>query len=300
MSNVIILEGPDGAGKTHLAARLMLRDYAYRHEGPTPAGVDTMRYYGQLLIDALAEDRNVVFDRFHLGAYVYGPIHRKRVELTPDELTVFDRLVLSRAVRLIVALPPWSVIVQNWRVRRKNEMIQTERCLARVYAAFANLAEKRNYERWNYEDCYEPEARPCDSIKELLLEDDVIGSPRPRYLFVGERPATAFELPFFSMRGSSGYLNHAIWKAGYREDQIAFINALPEDIGPDLDYANDVNEVTHRLSSLKRVIALGRVAQSVCDRQGIECQHVPHPQFWKRFKHHDQRGYVKLLKEARS
>ena len=45
------------------------------------------------------------------------------------------------------------------------------------------------------------------------------------------------------------------------------------------------------------VIALGKKAAEACqDREHVE---LPHPQYWKRFHHHDIDEYIRVLEEAR-
>jgi MoxR-like ATPase len=66
---IVILEGPDGAGKTTLAEQLAKKyGLVYKHEGPPPPKVNVLEYYGQLLDEA--RGKNVVFDRLALGERV--------------------------------------------------------------------------------------------------------------------------------------------------------------------------------------------------------------------------------------
>ena len=41
-NKVVVLEGPDGGGKTALANELVRHGYTYHHEGPPPKNVDPL------------------------------------------------------------------------------------------------------------------------------------------------------------------------------------------------------------------------------------------------------------------
>src|SRR5688500_988429 len=72
----VIIEGPDGAGKTTLAEHLVKHHgYRYHHEGK-PEHVDMLVRYAEVFLEQTASGQPVVFDRLHLGELVYGNILR--------------------------------------------------------------------------------------------------------------------------------------------------------------------------------------------------------------------------------
>jgi hypothetical protein len=130
---ILIIEGPDGAGKTTLA-RSLLAPVAggvdYHHEGPPPAGDHgLLPYYLDFVrraFDQRMEHRNpFVFDRLAMGEVVYGPLLRGRSRLSDAELGTFFRVTREMGAVHVLALPPFAVARANWeaRARRGEELI---------------------------------------------------------------------------------------------------------------------------------------------------------------------------------
>lgn len=109
----LIIEGPDGAGKTTLAHDLCKRyGMAYHHEGPPP-NPGAFEHYRSLL----DWPEPTVFDRLHVGELVYGPLLRGGSQLTLEQANL-----LNRKADLVICLPPWETCLDNTRPR--DEMIK--------------------------------------------------------------------------------------------------------------------------------------------------------------------------------
>jgi hypothetical protein len=95
---VIIIEGPDGVGKTTLCDALAQRFLGSCtivhsvHYGPPPGDEPTALYYWDEVdnILGLAKSGPVIVDRFHVGEMVYGPILRGDAGMSLDEACVID------------------------------------------------------------------------------------------------------------------------------------------------------------------------------------------------------------------
>ena len=108
---LIVLEGPDGAGKTTLAEALMAGFYRkwqsgtfkVEHRGPLRLNVDPVDEYTLPDYDPTDKTNLVVCDRWHLSEAVYGPIYRgaSRVDLGFHEKWLDDR----GALKLYVTAP---------------------------------------------------------------------------------------------------------------------------------------------------------------------------------------------------
>ena len=294
----IILEGPDGAGKTHLARKLCaMNQMGYHHEGPPPVGIPPLHHYAALLTQAA---RPTVFDRLHLGQVVYPPLLRDELPMTPTELTLMARLISGTGSFVIGCLPPWAVCLANNRA--KEELIKDEGVLYAAYAEWQlmfrfreNMPSLLNYEVYDYTrsgglgvNMNPHQFKRCP--------DGVIGSPSARILFIGEQPnSKTLDLPFFGTARSSGYLFERIEEAELDEEDMAFTNAL--DVRGN---ARDLAFIVSQMSDLNVVVPLGRVAENQIERQNVpfvKIHPIPHPQYWKRFHASEPEAYTAKLKE---
>lgn len=288
----IVIEGLDNSGKTTLANKF-IKDYGYTyyHSGVPKKNENLFKTYYDILLRGLIE--KIVADRLHVGEMVYGPEIRGASRISIAEFRILNR-VMNAGGGVIVLCD-----VDEFVRRRDDDRVH----YVKDKTLYPGLRKK-------FKEVCQSEAQCCyrsfdysrdniDRFSALVVMNrqpmaaGVNGSLVPRYLFVGEQPGGELDLAFAATVNSSRVLNESLWAAGYREEEMAFVNAF-DGRGRPHDLVGVYNTFRQ-----PRVIALGRVAQAACDKAALPHLSAPHPQYVKRFKSGQRQEYVDLLRSFR-
>jgi hypothetical protein len=241
---VIILEGPDGSGKTTLA-NVLGKDHKYKiiHNGPPVDKNLTDIYIGQLrFVDG--EGGNYVFDRLHLGERIYGNVMRNKSLINPMEEKIIERHSEAMDAQVVLCLPPWRTVLENWVRNAANEYVDTVEKLKTIHEMYVKLLYSgRPYVWFDYtRHRVHSFANALVALEGTPLPKGVIGSQRPRFLFVGK---------------VTPKLNNNIFHAGFKEQEIAFTNEIKYwDIGSIpkvIDVSAEIPSVT-KLADIRRSV----------------------------------------------
>lgn len=144
---LIILEGPDGAGKTTLANQF--KDYKYVHHGlyRDDNQFELIERYAQSIHKA--ED-NTIIDRCYLSELVYGRVKRGKSRLGDTGLLLLQALCKANDVREIICLPPKDVVMANWSEKKDDyiKFLSEERAIWELYGSI--LDNSREYIWYDY------------------------------------------------------------------------------------------------------------------------------------------------------
>lgn len=294
---IIILEGPDGAGKSELAKELLTgpcKDWKYYHNG-TYEGMKGRELF-QLYTRQILEGRHdgILLDRSFDSERIYGKVMRGEDRIRAHGQKLLNRLCSAMGAIQIVCLPPKAVAEANWQ-EKMEDYLEHLGDWNKVYYYYEELLKDPRYVRYDYTWC------AGRTRKDLLLRfstmikiveggdwlpEGYVGSPTAKYLFVGEQVNVKkawVDLPFFDVRGVSVYLAEVLEKAGIKEEDCAFVNCWNQD---------------HELNVLrgkgKRVIALGRRVHFILKQSLFDHRYLPHPNYVRRFN--QKRTYVRKLK----
>lgn len=150
---MIIVEGPDGSGKTTVIEKLkhvrrQLKSIRGGVGGNTLVGWstdDTLQAYIKKIHDAQREELRdaqlIAYDRFHLSEVVYGPILRGRQELRDGDLHLLNDYIRRKQIPVILCLPSFKTTLANVNQEgRERPAFQTEGFLHQAYEVWKRMA----------------------------------------------------------------------------------------------------------------------------------------------------------------
>lgn len=307
MKRVIILEGPDGGGKTMLGAALASEIHAVQlNHGPYPEvdGPTLWLKYLHSMLPAYAGIHDVILDRAWQAEPIYGAAFRGGANrIVPWQRRILERVALGSNAILVYCLPPFRDCLETWTRRKETEYLNEDSQLRAVYDGYgAALTGEHVLPTYLY-DRTRPEAleRTVAYLKDQtnwgLNAGPGVGAWRPggSILLVGERPGGAGgpHAPAFcgtSPSGSSAWLAQRLEDAGIPESALYWVNA----------YADETDDQPLRPGFVdalepKKIFLLGTAAAAWADDNRIEGVRMPHPQHWKRFHHNEPYQLIKEL-----
>lgn len=299
---ITILEGPDGGGKSTLARALADRyGWSVYHQGP---------YDQDVIQETIEKVRGAnlptpaVFDRLHVGERVYGPVYRGEDLLGAAGHRALDRWLVGLGAVVVVCYPGLGACVEAWRARREREMLDDEEQLAEVARRFVDPYLPAGWHNdgsvpWtvhNYQ--HESPAALVERLRPLrppLNAGPGVGWFRPgNVLVVAEKPSEGegAGLPFVSSHGCSRWLNEKLAERWVREEHLYWVNARhADDVATAPDFLEDLEPSS--------VVALGAVAAEWCEEVArVPYERFDHPQYHKRFHHHDPYPLISYLSEV--
>ena len=157
---LVILEGPDGAGKTSykdtLIKKLKRLNHDQRivtvHNGPyeTPQLAEEAFSDQYDMAEAASPDTCVILDRCHISERIYSEVFRED-KIADEEYWALDKKMISLGPQLILCLPPLQVSLQNWK-ESEDEMFRDLMKYLEVYEKYQNIRRftKCIYRKFDY------------------------------------------------------------------------------------------------------------------------------------------------------
>jgi predicted ATPase len=150
---LVILEGPDGSGKSTLSKAFTGQGFTYVHQGPFKSNAVLESMDNALAAMKQASPPVVVFDRLHLGERVYGPVFRDDDKLGQIGQVNLERWLMDRFHAMVVmCLPPEETCIDNWRRRvvTGKEMFTDESKMREVWHRYNELDTSIPTVRYDY------------------------------------------------------------------------------------------------------------------------------------------------------
>lgn len=316
----IIVEGPDGSGKSSLVDALLEeatvrypdRKVVHYHMGK-PEEESRLWVLNQWAASVEKTDWTdgyiVIADRWHWGEVTYAPL--KRPHTCQDEYGLLgaggwrlvELMLLSRGAVQFVLMQPPDVLVRRVGARG-DDFVKVDELeqIHSLYMSGIQKAARVEILTPNPDDMSALSGLAVsmlgvakereNQVKSIAQFPMYIGSPRPRVLLVGDKrnDPDGPILPFYPAKGNSG-------------DYM--LSNLPDPFWKTVGVVNGTELCDSRLALLwtvlgePRVVALGRMAEkSLAGLRGIPRSYinvVPHPQYVRRFHHHDGEEYGRAI-----
>lgn len=310
----IIIEGPDGAGKTSLAETLTRRYPATRncHHGAMPHLEDVAPIYHQALVSNWPG--LTIIDRAWPSERIYGRVYRGGSNRVGDAYRrMLERVALSLGTLEIVCLPPLETCLQSFRERLGTEYLDNEAQLRAVYQEYHDYAHRpTSIPRL----IYDYTANHALFILLNQISDHCVqmySNAGPgagnyqagRVLMVGERfnsgvggtmtPDARFPFVSYTRIGCSGWLAEQLEGARIPESFLYWINAID-----DKNQGWVGSGAWLRALAPRAIVALGGEALQWVKGTGFQCQIIEsrHPQYWHRFRTGQAYPMIKELCDA--
>lgn len=146
---MIIVEGPDGAGKTTLC-KTIADDFGLEiMDWQVELGISrddlkknpTQRYY-HALREELQDDgilSDVIHDRLYFSSLVYGPIQQGNNQMSREDQKLIGRVLLAVACPIIICMPPKDVVLANVANENQHQMEGIREQISDIYDSYHEL-----------------------------------------------------------------------------------------------------------------------------------------------------------------
>jgi len=301
---LILLEGPDGAGKSSLAAKLAtelkkIGTVEQWHKGP-PTKHPLDEYEMPLLKYRPGRNHHIIADRWHLGELVYPHVFGRESKYSSAVHHHLEAFLRSRGALLVYTCPPIGVL-KSRLARRGDSMVEADQLLAIVkwYMGALTFTQLPVYRGHGTSDLNTVSsilrAGRLHEQKAYKLNSYITytGSDRPKFLLVGDirkNQERVLGPAFMPYPATSGVFLH---------DALPFFDVVRH---CGVMNVNDVDDfaTAHKILGEPLICALGKNAHERLESMGIEHGAVPHPQYVRRFMHHAIEPYGDLIKEVLS
>lgn len=266
---IVLLEGPDGGGKTTLGKRCesMSLSVKYQHNGPPPYVLPEDIFWWQLraLMPATPTEVTVV-DRSWPSEQLYHRFAGRVNTFDRCAHRMFERYMLSVNGIVVKCLPPFEIAYRNWRARADAglELLTKDEEFREMYDFYVLWRTilptfTFDYTQHSMEAFIDATAEIAVAAKRDTpnpAPGTLVGNPLAPILVVGEQARNKPQpcLPYIAPGGTSRFITNVFEAMGIGEDNLAWVNALTPD-----GEVTDPGFVKELLADV--VITLGSAAQ---------------------------------------
>lgn len=316
---VIVLEGPDCAGKSTLAeflhlqwgAKAMHQSYRFK---------DRMPQYHTAVLERVLKARQkgpVIVDRWWPSEAIYAQAFRGGTKW-PMMGRMLDRVAIQHNFVYVSCLPASNpekhLAMFNERAEAGGELFKTMGEVANLYGLWDHRM-RRRLDTVHYDMFIEGQdmahfAQHLEELHAVLLtetpdwwrHDDTrqwTGQGRsPDVLIVGEKSnpkGRHKSWPFFEHANSSLWLTQVLADVGLKEERLAWVNAIDERDWVDTLLLDKIIDFVNP----RTIVSLGAQAHKALQLVDAEHWQLPHPAYVKRFERGDPSTYKSIFNQVK-
>lgn len=308
---LIILEGPDGGGKTTLANRIAQYITNAGHSGVIdvrnagPTHLHPLDAYELPLVSYRPQhggEPHIICDRWHLGEAVYPTVLGRETRWNIAIERHIYLFLKSRGAHVVGVLPPLAELDRRFTERGHDDLVSTG-MLAELHKRYSEL-HTLAFDQVIDSDGFDA---PVDVVSRALAKargaqalapfTTYVGPRRPLILIFGEKRMMSDRqrVRHRELRGMPAFCPYNSTSGHYL---LTYLEVRGADIG--LANACDVDDpiALWRTLGYPSVVALGRAASRRLIELNISHGAVPHPQYIRRFHHGHGHEYVHALLNA--
>lgn len=141
---IIILEGPDGSGKTTLAQQLSRQTgYPIIHRSQPKTEEEKKNMMGEYL-QTIRSNKNAIFDRCWYSEMAYGPVMRDKTVITYPEMYSLERM-LAKSGALIVYCTGSEPTLWMRCTKRGEDYITSRDKFKAIYSNYEEIMNAPHY-----------------------------------------------------------------------------------------------------------------------------------------------------------
>ena len=151
---IIIIEGPDGSGKTTLANKLSKQTgYPVVHRS-APKSDEEKAAMMNMYKQAIKESKNIIFDRCWYSEMAYGPIMRDASVISFPEMYELEKLLCKKGGLIIYCTDKPDVLWKRCQERGEDYItdISTHTKICEGYDELMNVPHLIPVVKYGYED----------------------------------------------------------------------------------------------------------------------------------------------------
>jgi thymidylate kinase len=312
MNGVIVLEGPDGSGKSFLAEHLKKRFGALVFHQSYKPEWDMFEYHTGVVLEALShsQEKLVVIDRLWLSEMVYSRVYRGGSKWPMLGNIISRVLEKHAAITVLCVSEKEQTAARHAKLKNeRDEMFSNGMDLvAGEYLAIAEVSKGRpDIMRYSIEENGSDLDAFCDELlvrmAEFQLAQYAPALDFDRQNILGHKLLAEFLIVGDIVNSKFTFKNHRVEWPFYDHGHSSLF--LMESLSPWFDVsramwtnANADDEHIAGILAEKslKVIALGKEAEHALSELGVEHCSVYHPQFARRFNKKTE--FVNQLKSA--